>query len=140
MSFNSDTLNKLKQFFIVLTVLLLIDGLWIGLFASKKWSELVQNLTREPMKVKLHWAILAYLCMGLAIYFFTLPIIKEKGLKIGALYGALIGFIIYGIFDYTNLAILGDRYTLSTALTDIAWGTFLISVSTVISHLLITKI
>jgi uncharacterized membrane protein len=130
-------LDNIKQFFIVLTVLLVIDGLWIGLYASKKWSELVQNLTKEPMKVKIHWAVLAYLCMGLAVYFFTLPLIKEKGIKIGALYGALIGFIIYGIFDYTNLAILGDRYTLSTALIDIVWGTFLMSISTVISYLII---
>jgi uncharacterized membrane protein len=131
---------NLKEFIIILAILLVIDGLWIGLYASKKWSSLVQDLTNQPMKVKIGWAFMAYLCMGLAIYLFTLPIIKEKGIKIGAIYGALIGFIIYGIFDYTNLAILGDRYNLMTALTDVAWGTFLMSISTVISYLVVLRL
>jgi uncharacterized membrane protein len=108
------------------------------------------NISGNNINLNKKWAVMAYMCMILGIYFFTLPIIeksvKEMGMKNGlikgALYGALFGFILYGVFDSTNLAIFPIKNTddVNTCLIDILWGTFLMSITTVISYLIISKI
>jgi uncharacterized membrane protein len=40
-----------------------------------------------------------------------------------AAYGALLGFVVYGVYDFTNLATL-RHYPVKLAIVDVAWGTF----------------
>lgn len=42
------------------------------------------------------------------------------------IFGALLGFVMYAFYDFTNLATLKD-YPWSLTLVDILWGTFLVA-------------
>ena len=39
-------------------------------------------------------------------------------------YGALLGLVAYGTYDFTNMAVIKD-FTWRITLIDLAWGTFL---------------
>ena len=49
---------------------------------------------------------------------------------------ALFGFVLYSVFDFTNLTFIKD-YPLKFALVDIAWWSFLVWISSVISYKII---
>ena len=59
------------------------------------------------------------------IFFITFPLAQDSTLRAAA-YGALLGCIIYGVYDFTCLAILKD-WPVKMAFFDIDWGTFLCS-------------
>lgn len=60
-----------------------------------------------------------------AIWIFVLPRVAD--LKQAALHGAILGFLMYAFYDFTNLATLKE-YPWSLVVVDILWGTFLFGV------------
>ena len=70
--------------------------------------------------------------MALAISFFVAPKIEsmDSWLQVAGV-GAIMGIVVYGIYDFTNLAIL-KKYPLAFAVADMAWGTFAFTVVTLI--------
>lgn len=75
---------------------------------------------------------LVYIVAVIAIWTFILS--KVSTLPEAVLYGALLGFFMYAFYDLTNLATLKD-YPWSLTIVDTLWGTFLVSVVTVIMFL-----
>jgi uncharacterized membrane protein len=69
------------------------------------------------------YAFIAYIAMTLAWY-----LIKGDVKK-----GALVGLVVFGTYAFTLLAIL-PQYTLSMALTELAWGTFLYTAATFLTN------
>ena len=70
-----------------------------------------------------------YIVAVLGIWIFALG---RAGTLGGAfLYGAILGFIMYAFYDFTNLATLKD-YPWSLTLLDIFWGTLLVATVTAI--------
>lgn len=63
----------------------------------------------------------AYLLMAAAVAFFVAPLTRGAPRGKALLFGGLMGLVIYGIFDLTNLAIL-KNYPVAFALADVAWG------------------
>ena len=70
---------------------------------------------------------LVYIVAVLGIWVFILT--KVTTLSQAFLYGALMGFVMYAFYDFTNLATLKD-YPWSLAIVDIIWGTLLVGVVT----------
>jgi uncharacterized membrane protein len=112
----------IKSFFVVLGIILLIDILWLGFVSPKIYKSEIGKIMKETP----NWysGILVYLILALAITIFVLNSgiapSKEKTL----LYGALLGFVIYSVYDLTNYSTLKD-WTLKITIIDIIWGTFL---------------
>ncbi len=72
---------------------------------------------------------LVYIVAVLGIWVFILS--KVTTLSQAFLYGALMGFIMYAFYDFTNLATL-KGYPWSLTIVDIIWGTFLVGTVTAI--------
>ena len=53
--------------------------------------------------------------------------------------GAIYGLVVYGVYDMTNMATLQD-YGLKVAVMDMAWGTVLNAVGTLLLYFLREKI
>ena len=68
---------------------------------------------------------LVYIVAVLGIWVFILS--KVTTLSQAFLYGALMGFVMYAFYDFTNLSTLKE-YPWSLAIVDIVWGTFLVGV------------
>lgn len=115
----------LKQFCVASISFLVLDFLWLG-FVVKSFNlrQLAEIGRIENGDFRIHYApaILVYLLMALAVVFFVLPKIEGKSLLEGFFWGAMMGFLIYGVYDLTNLAIL-KNYPIPFAVADMAWGT-----------------
>lgn len=119
-------MNLLKPFVISLFGFLVLDLTWFTLVKNFNLSQLAEigRIKDGQFDVLYAPAVMTYVLMAVALTFFVLPKISNEGsyLKV-FLVSALMGLIVYGVFDTTNLAIL-KNYPIPFALVDMTWGTF----------------
>lgn len=114
----------MKYIFIIL--LLLIDLIYLSLF-GKEFKNLVSKIQKKPFTVNILGAIGSYLFIAAALYYF---VIKDKRPIFDAF---LLGIFLYGVFDFTNLAIFKD-YNWKIGLIDTLWGGILLSLTTFLTY------
>ena len=74
-------------------------------------------------------AMVVYVCIAVGILFFGLP--NAQGDYVLALsYGVMLGFVTYGIYDFTNYSILAN-WPWRITLIDFSWGMVLCGLSSV---------
>jgi uncharacterized membrane protein len=84
--------------------------------------------------------ILAYILIPLGIFIFVFPKIdRNDWVKSCILWGFLWGFIVYGIFDFTNL-VLFEKYTFKVAIFDALWGGIMTATSLLITYFISQKL
>jgi len=124
-----DKAMKKKIFYVIINtiVMLLADNIWFKLSGDFFKSELkdIANISNNEFQVKILPAIIVYLLMAIAVEKFVVTD-KKSNISTVLINGALMGFLLYGVFDFTNLAIL-KSYSWSMVLVDVSWGTFLLS-------------
>jgi uncharacterized membrane protein len=115
-----------KQFFTALVLFSVVDFLWIGLIANRFYLKQFGDLARQrngKFSV-VYWAAAGvYLLLALATTALVVPLAAD-GIRSAFLYGALVGFCLYGVYDLTNHATL-RRWPIALLSMDMAWGTFL---------------
>jgi uncharacterized membrane protein len=128
-------MKKIKQFLAALVLFVIFDFIWLGLvmksFNMRQLAE-IGRFDNGEFQMQYAAASVTYILMALALPIFVLPKInvKDSFLKVFAT-GALMGLIIYGVFDTTNFAIL-KNYPLAFVGPDIVWGAFVYGLVTVI--------
>lgn len=113
-------------------VFLGLDALWIGKVALGLYRQDLggQLLDRPNLAV----AGLFYLFyIGGIVILAVSPALAEGNWLKALLFGAVLGLVAYGTYDFTNLSTL-KGYTVRLALTDLAWGTALTAVSATIGY------
>jgi uncharacterized membrane protein len=120
----------IRSLLIVAVAMLLMDAVWLT-FQYNYNASIIKNVQKSVMKMRYIPAALVYLIMPLAVTY--LAIVPSKSIKESVQKGALVGVAMYGVYDLTNLATL-DGWTTRMALQDIAWGTFLCSVTAGIGY------
>ena len=105
-----------------LIVFLVLDAAWLLLVAIDMFQREIGGFMREA---PVFGAVIAlYLVYALAMTLLAvLPAAKSGDLSEAAWRGAVLGLGAYGLYDLTNHATL-KNYSLSLALSDMAWGTF----------------
>jgi uncharacterized membrane protein len=107
-----------------LVALAILDAVWLGFIARDLYRDRIGSMLLEQPR----WAaaILFYLLHTVGIVVFPLAL---SGSWLGALgYGALFGLVVYGAYDFTNLATLKGWPASLTAI-DLAWGTAVTAVA-----------
>jgi uncharacterized membrane protein len=100
-----------------------LDGLWLGLVMSGFYREQLAAIGRiENDRFVPNWpaAAVVYVLLGAGLALFAAP--RASSIETAAAYGALFGLVVYGVYDFTNLATL-RHYPLQLAIVDVAWGT-----------------
>ena len=95
--------------------MLALDSLWLSNIGGPQFDKMVKGIQKDDMKVNMFGAIGSYILLILVLYKF---IILERKSTTDAF---LLGLCIYGIFDFTNIAIF-KNYKLLPALVDTVWG------------------
>jgi uncharacterized membrane protein len=116
----------------------LLDYIWLAKIAKTFYLDKLKDHTNvvDGSLVPYVPAIpLVYIVATLGIIFFVLP--KATSYSSALLYGALFGFVLYGFYDFTNLATLKD-YPWSLTLLDTAWGALLVGVGSLIFYAVYT--
>ena len=117
--------NILKAYFLFIFLLILIDSLY--LFGLKDThNRQIKAIQGVDLQVRYYPAVIFYLIAGLAYIYVIYPLGKSSGKDI-IKYGALMGLLMYGTFDFTNLALF-KNYTLKYAIMDTIWGMTLIAI------------
>ncbi len=111
---------------------MLLDYIWLAHIAKGFYLEkLVSHVKIEngALVPYLPAVPLVYIVATLGIWVFVLS--KVSTLSQAFLYGALMGFVMYAFYDFTNLGTLKD-YPWSLTIVDILWGTFLVGTVTAV--------
>lgn len=110
-----------------LCVLLLIDGLWLGLLMGPMYARYLGDLLLEQPR----WlpAVLFYLLYAFGLLVFAiLPGLRARSWRMATRLAALLGLVAYGTYDLSNYATL-QGWPWALTLIDIAWGAVLSGVS-----------
>jgi uncharacterized membrane protein len=117
--------NILKAYFLFIFLLILIDSLY--LFGLKDThNRQIKAIQGVDLQVRYYPAVIFYLIAGLAYIYVIYPLGKKNETDI-IKYGALMGLLMYGTFDFTNLALF-KNYTLKYAIMDTIWGMTLMAI------------
>jgi uncharacterized membrane protein len=120
---NADTLLAVQQVFLVATIMLLMDFGWLTANA-KYHRRIFAEIQGQPLQFRIIPAMIVYLIMIVGVWFFAvLP--AGDWISAGGR-GALLGAVMYGVYDMTNLATL-VAYPMEFAISDMMWGTVLCS-------------
>ncbi len=114
--------HDLKLFLFALITYLILDYFWLSIMKSFYVGEMVGSIRK---KFRLFPGFLVYILLSIGLVLFVLP--KENAVWLSALYG----FIVYGIYNFTNLSLL-NNWTIRLTAVDIAWGIVLNMLVTVI--------
>ena len=101
-----------------LVTLAVLDAAWLGIVARDLYRDKLGALLLEQPR----WsaAILFYVLHTAGIVVF--PLALSNSWPGALLYGALFGLVVYGVYDFTNLATLRG-WPVSLTFIDLAWGT-----------------
>lgn len=133
--YNPNMLQTLLTPLIGFLCFISIDYIWLSKIAKSFYiSKLTTHitLTNGNMNIYSPAVPLVYIAIILGISIFVLT--KTTTPPQTFLYGALFGFIIYAVYDLTNLATLKD-YSWSLTLVDSLWGAFVVGVVATIMFL-----
>lgn len=111
-------------------IMIILDVIWISLNASS-YAYHTQTIQLHAMKVWILPAVVAYLLLAVAV---VLCILENRNVWWhNTLYGGAWGFIIYGVYNATNLAIF-SKYSPILAIKDTLWGTVLFASTLTAAH------
>jgi uncharacterized membrane protein len=103
-----------------LTVMVGLDGLWLGIVARPLYVRGIGHLMAEKPNLAAAASFYALFGLGLVV-FAVLPAGPAPGWGRTMGVAALFGFLAYATYDLTNLATLRE-WPLGLSLLDIAWG------------------
>jgi uncharacterized membrane protein len=121
-------IDQIKIFLVLFILVLLIDIPVITLLFKNRWEKTIQNIQGSKLNIKTIYAFITYIIIPIGLIIFVYPKIDNNNwLQTSLLFGFLFGFISYGIFDFTNLALF-EKYPLDLALIDSIWGGILCAI------------
>lgn len=111
-----------QTFIKVLIILVVVDAVYLYFVGS--WAQtMIVKIQRLFSPIRYMAAAIVYVLLALGLTYF---IIEPKKTIWEA---ALLGLVIYGVFDFTNMAMF-KHYDMRFAVVDTAWGATLAAITT----------
>jgi uncharacterized membrane protein len=103
-------------------IILILDLVYLTYIGKPIFDKTIKDITNKMPVYNIYGIILSYVFILLAFKYF---IINKKMSSKDAF---ILGLVIYGVFDMTNLALF-DKYNINTAIIDTLWGATLFYLS-----------
>jgi uncharacterized membrane protein len=116
----------IKRVVISTVILLLLDFIYLS-YNRHEMEMQVVNIQRVVMQLKMVPTVLCYLLLIVGLNFFILN--RHRPIH----EAVLLGIVIYGVFDTTNLAMF-KKYKWNLALMDALWGGALFGLTTAVVY------
>lgn len=100
---------SILNYLLIAVLILLVDIPWL-LLGSKHSKAMIQSIQHSPLTVRYLPSIVVYLVLS---YLVSLPENNTDAF--------LLGFSVYAVYDFTNLATL-KNYSYTFAILDSLWG------------------
>ncbi len=107
-----------------------LDYIWLSKIAKNFYLENLKShvvMENGSLVPYLPAIPLVYIVAVIGIWVFAIP--KADSMGNAFMWGALLGFVMYAFYDFTNLATLKD-YPWSLTIVDMIWGTLLVGTVT----------
>lgn len=114
-------------------VFIMLDLVWFSVSLKPIYEPTFQAIQGSPLNMRISGGLVAWILLALGIRYFG--VVDNSSKTASFLRGAMLGFVVYGVYNGTNYATL-TNYPVSTAIADTIWGTFATGVGTVISSML----
>jgi uncharacterized membrane protein len=102
---------------------MVLDGIWLGLLMKNFYRQQLAPIVRlaNDGAIAPNWAaaFVVYAMLGLGIAVFVIP--RAPTASMAAAYGAVLGLVVYGVYDFTNYSTL-RQWPFALTLADVAWG------------------
>jgi uncharacterized membrane protein len=127
------------KYLIISVVLVFLDFIWIS-FNMVSYSNTILKIQKTELEPRIEHTIIAYIIILFSVIYVAIPFtvlnikgkedasVERKLLK-SLMYGGAVGFSIYGIYNFTSLAIYKDM-DVSVGIMDTLWGTTLYTLAT----------
>lgn len=123
-------------------VLLFLDVVWVYVYMTPKYSNMVRSIQGTVMRPNPVYAFLAYFLMVIGFWVFVMdPLrynlsrnqhIKHQDTIQMVARAALFGCILYGVYNMTCAAVF-SKWDMGIAARDILWGSFVYAVAATVS-------
>jgi len=120
----------MKAFIVTLVLLLVLDAVWLFI-RSDYHKSFFANVQGSPLTVRWVPAVIVYLLLAFALVSVGNG---AKSIKDAALRGGMVGGVMYGFYDATNMATL-KGWTWTMAISDTLWGIVGSGLTGVLSYL-----
>jgi uncharacterized membrane protein len=124
------------KYIIVLITSVILDSVWLGVIAKNFYARHIGFLMTATPNLKV--ALLFYIVFAVGVIVFIISPALEGSWSLAKVvgYGALLGLVIYGGYDFTNQAII-KNWPVVITLADLAWGIVMSALTAGISYTLI---
>lgn len=119
-------MNKLLLFFISWAVFVFVDMTWIGFVMRDFYKAEMQPFFRFNME-HIHQGMALFVWALLVFGIMTFVLSSSQNMQDALLKGALFGFVVYGVYDLTNFAVI-NNWSLRLLCVDWTWGCFVNSI------------
>ena len=107
--------------------MLALDGLYLSNIGGPLFAKMVKGIQKEEMTLNMYGVVGSYILLVLVLYKF---IILERKSPTDAF---ILGLCVYGVFDFTNIAIF-KNYKWMPAILDTLWGGILFYLVTFVTY------
>jgi uncharacterized membrane protein len=114
---------------VAMLTLICIDMIWFRL-SKKTYQKEVPNIMNT---IRYPGALISWFLVACA-----LSVHNPKSLKEAIAYGSLVGFVIYGVYNFTNYAVL-KNWTLNISIVDTIWGVIVCSITSIVLFKIFSK-
>lgn len=115
----------------------ILDYVWLGLIMTSFYQSQLAPISRKMAGVfSPHFPsiVVVYLVMGLGVAALVVPALAQGGSLLKAFgLGALLGLVIYAVYDFTNYAVLA-HWPLKLLVVDVLWGTIVVGLTSMIVY------
>ena len=101
---------------------MVLDGIWLGMLMKSFYRDQLAPIVRlADGGIAPNWpaAFVVYVLLGTGIALFVTP--RASTISSAAGYGAMLGLVVYGVYDFTNYSTL-RQWPFVLVLVDVAWG------------------
>ena len=114
---------------ILLTILisLLVVDIPVLTLLKPLWDKTVFGVQHKALEPNKSYAFITYILLTYGLYIKNIN--KTDWKNDTLMKGFIFGVVVYGVFDFTNLAIFSN-YPFSTAIIDTLWGGILMALTT----------
>lgn len=120
-----ELLNSLVVIMGIFVTLIILDFIWLGIITKDFIISQLGGLVRVEngaIKLNIYAGLLVWFLISVGIFLFVVN--PYDSLPKVALMGVIFGFVMYGVYDLTNLTYI-NNYPLRLTFVDIVWGSIL---------------
>lgn len=113
---------RISDFLLIFAIYITADLIYLGIVQRSFVTSFFSKINNGNLNLRLVPAILSWALLAWGLYYFVL---SKPGWTLKD--AALLGLLVYGVYDLTNLATL-TSWTWNFALADIAWGVIVMAI------------